>query len=469
MNLSLRNRIAVHYVVAGGAIFLIVFLLLYWVMHRTVYSHLDHDLLGEAESVVHTITVLNREIAFADEREWEEKEHRQAEVNPMFLQVIGLNGAVIRKSPNLGTQILSFDRTRSGRAYFNAMLGNSAVRQIQIPLQNSQGRMLAFLLVAMPREEAELVLINLRTVLILAFPIVLAVVFFSSRWIAKSSVTPVERITVTAERITAENLNERVESPPNKDELFRLTTTINQLLDRLQDAVLRERQFTADASHELRTPLAALKGTLEVLVRKRRTPEHYEERIRYCIAETERLSNLIEQLLLLARCEASQIEPAIQPCNLKETVDSVRQRLEPLMRGRGATAGMPADDGVTVLADRNMLEVMIQNLLSNAVKYSPEGSRIDIGWTEKPGEASLQIRDHGIGIPNEVIPHIFDRFFRADDSRVEGSSGAGLGLSIVKRLAELQRLKLDVHSEPDGGTTFVIVFPALPPHSPPPN
>lgn len=463
MNLSLRNRIAFLYVSAAGAIIFVVFLLLYWVMHRTVYNHLDSDLFSEAESVIHSVAVLNNEIVFADEREWEEKEHRQVEVNPMFLQIIDPQGTVIRKSPNLGSETIAFDPALTGRAHVNATIAKSAVRQVQIPLQNAQGRTLGYLLVAMPREEAEAVLINLRVVLITALPIVLIVVFFSSRWIANSSVSPVERITATAERITSRNLNERVEPPPNRDELFRLTTTINQLLDRLQNAVLRERQFTADASHELRTPLAALQGTLEVLLRKRRSPEHYEEKIRYCISETERLTNLVEQLLMLARCEASQIAPAIQPCALRNVLDGALKRLEPLMNSRQTTVLLPDGDGITVLADRNMLEVMTQNLLHNAAKYSPERSTINVTWSDAPGNARLRIRDHGIGIPENVKPLIFERFFRADDSRISSAGGAGLGLAIVKRLAELQNLQLDVKSEPDGGTTFEILFPAGPP------
>ncbi|HSP05743.1 MAG TPA: hypothetical protein VLR94_01125, partial [Acidobacteriota bacterium] len=179
MNLSLRSRIAFHYVAAAGAIILAVFLLLYWVMYRTVYNHLDHDLFSEAQSVIHAITILNDGIAFADEREWEEKEHRQAEVNPMFLQVIDPRGAVVRKSPNLGAERLVFENSRAGRIYVNTRIGNSAVRQLQVPLQNSQGTVLGHLLVAMPRQEAEVILANLRAVLILAFPIVLAVVYFS--------------------------------------------------------------------------------------------------------------------------------------------------------------------------------------------------------------------------------------------------------------------------------------------------
>lgn len=454
---GLRDRIAFHYMVAAGAIFLVVFLLLYAAMHRTVYSHLDRDLYVEARGVIRSVAFLNQQIIFTDESEWQEKEHKQADVNPMFLQVITPNGAVIRKSPNLEGQSLSFDPKHTDRRSLNATISNSAVRQLQLPLQGPEGTTLGYLLVAMPRQEAENVLTNLHRVLIAAFPGVLLVVFFTSRWIARRTISPVERITATAEQITSRTLNERVELPPNQDELFRLATTINELLERLQNAMLRERQFTEDASHELRTPLAALKGTLEVLIRKQRTPQEYEEKAQYCIMETQRLADLVDHLLLLARSEANQVPATIAPCDLREVVESATKRVGPLMTAWRTKAILPETQSPTVSADRNLLEVMIQNLLSNAVKYSPEGSTIEITWSSD----SLQVRDHGIGISDEMKPRIFNRFFRGDLPQSSGD-GAGLGLSIVKRLADLQHLDVSVKSEPDGGTTFEIHFAERP-------
>jgi heavy metal sensor kinase len=457
MTFSLRNRIAVLYAAFAAAIFLAVFLLLYFVMHRTVYRHMDNDLLAEAQSVIHSVAFLNDRIIFRDEHEWQESEHRQAEVNPMFLQINRADGTIIRKSPNLESEELYFDRNQKERGYFNSVIGADAVRQLQFPLRSGSGRTVGFLLVAMPRQEAEIVLVNLRRVLIAAFPILLVVIFFSSRSIAKRSIRPVERITETAERITSQNLEERVDLPPNRDELFRLTSTIKELLDRIQNAFLREKQFTADASHEMRTPLAALKGTLEVLIRKRRSPEEYEEKIRYCISETERLADLVEHLLLLARCEAGQVVANLQPCDLRALAQSALNRIGPMMNSWQTTAVMPSGDAPKVYADRDLLEVMIQNLFSNAVKYSPEGSTIEIDWTDG-AHPSFRIRDHGIGIPAEVRQHIFERFFRAAESDVSRTGGAGIGLAIVKRLADLQHLGLAVNNEEDGGTTFEILF-----------
>lgn len=459
MSLSFRNRIALHYAISTGVLFLVVFLLLYVTVHRTVYSHLDSDLYAESTALLHGMAVLSNEIVFSNEHEWTETEHSQVEVNPMFLQVVNEKGQIIRKSPNLRDQTLVFDPIVLSGGYNDATLQHSAVRQVQLPLKNAQGRTLGYLIVAMPKEEAERVLQSLSRVLSIAFPVVLLVVFYTSRFLASRSVAPIERIISTAERITSQNLDERVLLPANKDELYRLTLTINELLDRLKEALVRERQFTADASHELRTPLAALKGTLEVLIRRPRSPEHYATKIQDCIAEVDRLSDLVEQLLLLARYEATQIVPSMETINLHEVLEAALARIKPMIISQKLHMVLPDGDAIPVKADRAMLEVMIQNVLGNAVKYSPEGAAVEISCQQTAPGTSLRVRDHGPGITPDAKSRIFDRFFRADESRNSSIGGAGLGLAIVKRLADLQRLQLEVLSGEDKGTIFEIIFP----------
>jgi two-component system, OmpR family, heavy metal sensor histidine kinase CusS len=460
MSLSFRNRIAFHYAISTGALVLIVFLLLYTIMYRTVYNHLDSDLYSESVTVLHSMTVLSNEIVFSNEREWMETEHNQVELNPMFLQVVDAKGGIIRKSSNLREQTLAFNSKLQTAGYDDGTLQHSSVRQLQLPLKNAQGKTLGYLIVAMPTDEAERVLQSLRRVLIIALPIVLLVVFYTSRFLASRSVAPIAQIISTAERISSQNLDERVMLPENKDELFRLIVTINDLLDRLKDALLRERQFTADASHELRTPLAALKGTLEVLIRKPRTNEHYIARIQDCIAEVDRLSDLVDQLLMLARYEATQIAPSLEMLNLQEVVDSALAHIEPIVSEQKVHVMVPNGDRVNVEADRAMLEVMAQNILGNAVKYSPEGASVEVSWQQTAGGTALQVRDHGPGIAPDARTRIFDRFFRADQSRNSNIGGVGLGLAIVKRLADLQNLRLEVRSgEDNNGTIFEIIFP----------
>lgn len=459
MRLSFRDRIAFHYAISTGVLVLIVFLLLYTIIHRTVYNHLDSDLYSESVTVLHSMAVLSNEIIFSNEQEWMETEHSQVELNPMFLQVVDPKGRIIRKSSNLREQTLAFDARLQTGGYDDGTLQQSPVRQLQLPLKNAQDKTLGYLIVAMPTDEAERVLQSLRRVLTIAFPIVLLVVFYTSRFLASRSVAPVAQIISTAERITSQNLDERVLLPENKDELFRLTVTINDLLDRLKEALLRERQFTADASHELRTPLAALKGTLEVLIRKPRTKEHYIERIQDCIAEVDRLSDLVDQLLMLARYEATQIAPSCETINLQELVNSALARIEPMLTEQKVRLVVPNGERITVEADRGMLEVMTQNILGNAVKYSPEGAAVEVSWQQTAEGTALRVQDHGPGIAPNAKARIFDRFFRADESRNSNIGGAGLGLAIVKRLADLQHLRLEVRSGDDNGTIFEIIFP----------
>ena len=162
---------------------------------------------------------------------------------------------------------------------------------------------LGIVVIAVPRKQTELVLADLKMFLLIIYPLSLLLLFLMSRTIAGRSLIPVQTMISTAQRITRENLAVRIELPPNKDELTTLASTINDLLERIESALTRERQLTADVAHELRTPLAALKGTMEVLIRRPRAQEHYERKISYCIGEVNRLSALVDQVLMLARFE----------------------------------------------------------------------------------------------------------------------------------------------------------------------
>ena len=166
-------------------------------------------------------------------------------------------------------------------------------------------------------QESEIVLENLQKALLVSFPIILIILFFTTRYIAGKSIAPINNVITTANRITRENLRERISLPENKDEIHLLISTINELLNRLEDNLLREKQFTSDASHELRTPLSVIKGTLEVLIRKPREIHQYEEKINYCIRETDRITKLIDQLLFLARYDSGKVLPNKIKINIK--------------------------------------------------------------------------------------------------------------------------------------------------------
>jgi heavy metal sensor kinase len=315
------------------------------------------------------------------------------------------------------------------------------------------------LIIAIPLQESANVLKNLRQTLLIGYPIVLIVLFLLSRFIAGRSIAPINTVITTAEKISKENLNERIELPQNKDEIYILAQTVNDLLDRLQDVVLREKQFTADASHELRTPLSVIKGTLEVLIRKPREREQYVEKIHYVMNEVDRMSLLVDQLLELARYESGTIKPAVVDIDINKLINESFKRLHHAASEKKIALALYPAEHAYVQADVSMMNIIIENILSNAIKYSSEHQSIEVRVINESGKVTCSMTDHGSGIPKDQLSKIFDRFYRVDESRTSHVSGKGVGLAIVKRLARLQNLEIAVDSTPAVGTTFTIVFP----------
>lgn len=459
MNLSLKNRIAFFYLSATAVLTALLFILIYFVVHNTVYSHLDEDLESLRDEVENNLFIDKNSIIFANAFEWKEWQHGRVEVNPSFIQVVDNEGKIIKKTDNLINDSLEFDPLLPDRSFYDSKLSNNSIRQVQSPLLNPEGKSIGYLIIAIPLDETSLVLKNLRIVLISGFPIVLIFLFLITRWIAGKSTVPIKRVISTAAHITKENLTERIELPLHKDEIYTLTSTINGLLERLQDAVLREKQFTADASHELRTPLSILKGTLEVLVRKPRDIKQYESKISYCINEVDRMSKIIDQLLILARYESGKIQPQSREIELNESIQYVLLRMQEIINRNCIRINFKADKKYLVKADPSMLDVILENLISNAIKYSNGSKDIEIDIESLTGSIICKIKDYGVGISEDQLTKIFDRFYRVDRSRTSQIEGHGLGLAIVKRLADLQKINILFKSEISKGTTAIISFP----------
>lgn len=503
IELKFKNRIASYYIIVTAILISLVFLSIYTIVNETVISHLNSDLLYEANEIKKSLSYSNGEIIITAPNEWTEMEHGLIEVNPTFIQLVYPDGNNLRKSVNLQNQSLEFIPNVKEEKYFNTTLSNESVRQIQLPLIDKKGNIIAYILVAIPFRESRMVLSNLKLVLILSYPLVLLILFFIARLIAGRIILPVNNLISTAERITSKNLNERINLPKHQDELYRLIQTINNLLDRLSDALLREKQFTSDASHELRTPLSVIRGTLEVLIRKPREVSQYEEKIKSCIAEVDRMSNLVDQLLLLARYDSGNISPMKSQIDLIEECKKIASRLDSLSEEKNIkiyfhkeqpyifkdnlinlssnsieiTSGLSnlktvseinsemkehfisEENNFKVLIDVAMFEIIFENLLTNAIKYSFEGSRIDIFEYEDDEKTFLSIRDYGVGMSKEELQRIFDRFYRVDKSRSSSIRGFGLGLSIVKKFCDLQQINIKVDSEINIGTIFTLVIP----------
>ena len=456
IKLSFRSRISFYFISITAVLIAVLFFAIYLMVFNTVYEHLDSDLDAETDEIYSGIAVLNNGIHFSNQSEWSEAEHGRNEVNPVFIQVVDTLGNIIRKNPNLAKPGIVFRPHITSQAYFDTYLDGAQIRQLQTPIVNPIGKTLGYLLIAIPLRESLVVLDNLKYTLLVGYPLALMILFLLSRFIAGSAISPVNRISSTAARITNENLDERIELPHHNDELLVLTKTINQLLDRLGNVILREKQFTADASHELRTPLSIIKGTLEVLIRKPREPQQYIEKITTVISEVDRISFLVDQLLELSKYENSGIFPKFRQVKISDVISESVTRLLPLLNQKKITIESGGNTELSVYADPAMLDVIFENLISNAVKYSPEKSRIEIFVKTSDNKIILSVTDHGLGIPPEQIDRIFDRFYRIDESRNSKIAGKGLGLAIAKRLVDLQNMELSVKSELNKGTTFYL-------------
>ena len=456
MNLSFKNRIAFHYMLATAIIMAIVFGAIYIAVQETVINNLDNELSYEAEKHAGEIEIIGDSLKFENKAEWEEREHREIQVNPVFIQLLDKKGRLMDKSPNLKEEYLLFKNSEYG-GHFDAELSKRAIRQVQLPIEQN-GKIKGYILAATTSESAQSVILKLRNVLALSFLIVLSGLYFISRFLAGRSIKPVQTVTNTITKITKLNLKERVSLPQNKDEIYELSLGFNDLLARIEDAIERERQFTSDASHELRTPLATLRGTLEVLIRKPRTQAEYEEKIKFSLSEITRMTTTLEQLLLLARLDTKASIKENDFVALPTIIDESLTYFKSQIGEKGLNINFVIDQKNELLVPYYYTNLIINNILINAIKYSKKDSGLKINVEEVDNHVTCTILDEGLGIKEEDLKHIYDNFFRSDAMEHKQISGNGLGLSIVKKCADAIEAKINISSVLGKGTCVTITF-----------
>ena len=457
MELSFRNRIALFTATAAAITIGVVFLLVYGVVYQTAYQHLDDDIRQEKEKFVRNLVWQGDSISIRHLQEEEMEGNNQADVNPTFLQLTATDGHFLFRSPNLKDDSMGLNtRHASESSFYNVQMGNRRVRQGQFPILNRRQKTIGYVLIGISREESAIVLHNLRNTLLATFPLLLIALYWATALSAFKGIAPVKQLIKAAGRISEANIDTRLPVPANKDEIHQLALTINELLERIERGVQREKQFTADASHEIRTPLTAIRGILEVLIRKKRTPEQYEEKIGHVIQEVDRLHAMSEQLLAVARMESNTIQVQKNAVALHAFFQSEAQKWQPRLQAKNMTMHLDMPASALVHTDAALLRVMVDNLLDNSLKYGHPGGRITCQWLAE--EHCLRISDDGPGIAPENLPHLFERFFRADEARSTQIPGAGLGLSVVKKLADLLHIELSAAN--DQGAVFSLRFKA---------
>ena len=454
---SFRNRIAFNYIVSGSILIAIVFLFIYHIVKYSVNQHINEEIQEELYKHLDDVTTDSNDTYLIQVDQWRAREHNSISVNPVFVEFYDNNKQLIDRSPNLNTSNLRLLDDFHNNLFINSTLNGIPVRQIQTAIIN-KNKVVGYLVIAMSLEDFEIVQI-LKNILLISFPLILIILYLIARFFAGKSIKPVSTIIETSSQITKDNLQTRIPLPANKDELYVLSQNINNLLDRVENAIEREKQFTSDASHELRTPLAVIKGTMEVLIRKPRNQQEYEEKINFCITEVDRLNHMVDQLLLLARFENQKQNIKNESIYLNALVLDNLARFSEKIEAKKLTIKTNFTADYHLQSDNYLISIIVSNLISNAIKYTENNGEITIGLSQNSNAILLSVADNGIGISKMDLDKVFNSFYRSDSTNQAKIKGTGLGLSIVKRLCDLLKIEVSVSSELQVGTVFNLSFP----------
>ncbi|HKC63535.1 MAG TPA: ATP-binding protein, partial [Pyrinomonadaceae bacterium] len=332
------------------------------------------------------------------------------------------------------------------------------LRVIYMPVRGSVVRHPFVVMVGLPES---FVVSEVRSFDITVIMALVTLVLFSgasAMWLADRAISPIEKIAAAAESVNALNLNTRLPEPHARDQIGRLVAIFNQMLERLDAAFKAQRYFTSRAAHELRTPLTILKGEAQVALRRKRSVGEYEDLLKSSLEEIDKLVQIIDDLLLLARYEGGDRELPHERVALHEIVQSVADQLRPLASRKGIDLAVEAEE-IFVEGDVHALERLVCKLMENALFYTPRGGRVSARLMHQDGRASLIVEDTGIGIVPDDLAHIFDRFYRSSRAREMRPEGSGIGLSMAATIARLHSATINVTSEKGAGARFVVSFP----------
>jgi heavy metal sensor kinase len=313
--------------------------------------------------------------------------------------------------------------------------------------------------VGVPLDPRDAALHRFFKLLLWSLPVGLLAVLVPGRWMAGRVLRPLARLAAAARTINVTDLHRRLPVRDADDELDSLAKTFNGVVAHLERAVNEMRQFSTAMAHEIRTPLAAIRADMELSLSARRSADEHRQAVVGQIEEVDRLTRLLNQLLTLARAEAGELSVAQDHVRLDELCRSVVDSLEPVAQRKNVCLTCACDEPVEIIGDAGWMERLLINLVDNALKFTPPGGSVAVSVTRDAAAVNLAVRDSGVGISSDALPYLFDRFYRVDSARSPSQDGAGLGLSLVKWIAERHGGTIDVATRPGAGSTFTVSLP----------
>ncbi len=320
------------------------------------------------------------------------------------------------------------------------------------------GRTFLILAVA-PLDSVAADLALVQRVLFFAAPLLIALAGIGGYWLTTRGLAPLGWMADQSRKITGRNLDTRLEIGQAAEELTVLSASFNELLSRLDQSFESMRRFVADASHELRTPISVIRGEADVALSKERAPAEYRESLAIILDESRRLSRLVDDLLNLARADAGHVQLQVREFYFNDLMAECCRSVQALAAARNIQVECRTGEDVQFRGDEELLRRLVVNLLDNAIRYTPPGGTVSAALRADGRELSVQVADTGMGIAAEAVPHLFERFYRADKARSRQDGGFGLGLAIVKWIAESHHGAVDLASRPGAGSTFTVTLP----------
>ena len=315
-------------------------------------------------------------------------------------------------------------------------------------------------LAVQPLDEIAADLAVLRRVMLLSLPLAIALAGIGGYWLTRRNLAPLASMAAQARRITHSNLDTRLDAgAAAAEELAVLSASFNELLSRLDQSFDHMRRFVADASHELRTPISIIRGEADVALTHERGATEYKQALALVLDESRRLSRLVDDLLNLARADAGRVKLRVEEFYLNDLLAECCRSAQTLAGARRVTLECAPHDDLAFRGDEVLVRRMVMNLIDNAIRYTPAGGRVTVSLDSRGSDISIRVADTGTGIAPEIVPHVFERFYRGDKARSRQDGGFGLGLSIVKWVAESHNGTVDLSSAPGAGSTFTIRMP----------
>ncbi len=464
---TIRSRLTAWYVVLLGIILILFSVFLHYFLSKRLYESVDNSLKVSATVVAQSASMKFNQVPLPGLERFFEQFLGYENLNK-FYRIYDGSGNVGSRSK--GVNASKFPLTQE--AYSDALKGKttyetitidgvSPIRMITMPVLR-EDKLVNLVQVGTSLESVQETLKNLQIFMFAAIPSVLLIATLFGRFMARRALKPVAKIIQTAREVTdGVDLSKRIPVPEVQDEIGQLATTFNDMLDRLDGSFKQIQQFSSDASHELRTPLTVLQGQNELILNKQRNAKEYQEVISSNLEEINYMSKVLEDLFVLSRSDENQIQLDCKPMDLREIIDEVYKHAEALAADKNIRIAIAFLEPVSINGDPVRLRQMVWNILHNAIKYTPPGKQIKISLEDQGESAYLTVQDTGIGISEEDLPHIFDRFFRVDKARSRKEGGSGLGLSICKHIVEAHKGRIDVESELGKGTKFKIRLPKI--------